>query len=374
VRLGLVLLAPSAGLRGIIERKQGAVRDAFYLVVLSIVAFRLPELVRAVLSFARISLAGGLSQTLGVVGAELRTAAFVTLVAALSITIFAGRGRRDPSLALELGAACYVPYFCVWSPLRLLDQEALLGYVPALASQVVRVVAWVWVAGLVVGSLRELRRGDVPTPSPSPTPLPSRGRSAGLALIGVKRRQVDHPLPEGVGRGEGTALHVESCRGRGHSTLVTSASGSAEASPSPPSPSPGGRGVTRFEDLCPRITNGHLHTRLTRLMPIGDLPEFDRGGHGSAARKGNAPAAGMRDFGDEPVGVEAPKEASDQSRLFLGFCCQRILGVRKFLSHSTVGETTQSVFARQGVSEEANRRRNVSPTAWSRASRVSSPH
>ena len=93
------------------------------------------------------------------------------------------------------------------------------------------------------------------------TPSPTAG-------IGVKRPQVDHPLPPGEGRGEGTALHVESCCGCGHSTLVTSASGSVEASPSPPSPSPGGRGVTRFEDLCPRITNGHLDTRWTRLTPM----------------------------------------------------------------------------------------------------------
>jgi hypothetical protein len=46
---------------------------------------------------------------------------------------------------------------------------------------------------------------------------------------------------------------------------------------------------------------------------VGDLPEFDRGGHGSAARKGNAPAAGMRNFGDEPVGVKAPEETRDLS-------------------------------------------------------------
>jgi hypothetical protein len=93
-----------------------------------------------------------------------------------------------------------------------------------------------------------------------PTPAPPVG-------IGVKRPQVDHPLPSGEGRGEGTALHVESCRRRSHSTLVTSTSGSVEAPPSPPSPSPGGRGVPRFEDSYPRITTGHLDTRLTRLMP-----------------------------------------------------------------------------------------------------------
>jgi hypothetical protein len=95
-----------------------------------------------------------------------------------------------------------------------------------------------------------------------------RPLSRPLGGIGIKRSQVDHPLPSGEGRGEGTALHVESCCGRGYSTLVTSPSGSVEASPSPPSPSPGGRGVTRFEDLCPRITNGHLDTRLTRSMPM----------------------------------------------------------------------------------------------------------
>jgi thiol-disulfide isomerase/thioredoxin len=180
-RLGLMLLAPSVGLRGVMDRKHGAVRDAFYLVFASVVAFRLPELVRAVLSFSRISLSGGLTQTMGVVGAELRTAAFVTLVAALVITIFAGRGRRDPSLALELGAACYVPYFCIWSPLRLLDVEALLGNVPVAVSQVVRVLAWIWVAGLVVLSLLLLRRGAESTP---PT-IPVRSRVAGVSVLAV---------------------------------------------------------------------------------------------------------------------------------------------------------------------------------------------
>ena len=180
-RLGLMLLAPSVGLRGVMDRKRGAVRDAFYLVFASVVAFRLPELVRAVLSFSRISLSGGLTRTMAVVGAELGTAAFVTLVAALVITIFAGRGRRDPSLALELGAACYVPYFCIWSPLRLLDVEALLGNVPVAVSQVVRVLAWIWVAGLVVLSLLLLRRGAESTP---PT-IPVRSRVAGVSVLAV---------------------------------------------------------------------------------------------------------------------------------------------------------------------------------------------
>jgi len=93
--------------------------------------------------------------------------------------------------------------------------------------------------------------------------------------MGVRRPQVDHPLPRGEGRGEGTAFHVESCRGRGNNSLVTSASGSVEGSPSPPSPSPGGRGVIGFANLCPRITNGHLDARLGRLAPVrGNASRF----------------------------------------------------------------------------------------------------
>ena len=181
LRLGLLLVAPRSGLRGILERKQGAVRDAFLLVLVSAIAFRLPELVRAVLSFSQISFSGGLTRTIAVAGGELRTAAFVTLVAALVITVFAGRGRRDPSLGLELGAACYVPYFAVLAPLRLFDTDAFLGYVPVVAGQVARVAAWIWVAAMVGLSLRLVRQGGATSPPSQPT----RARFTGLALLAV---------------------------------------------------------------------------------------------------------------------------------------------------------------------------------------------
>jgi len=180
-RLGLLLLSPTRGLGAIIERKGGAVRDVLYLVLVSAVAFRLPELVRAAVSLYRVSPAAGLTAFMGVVVDELRTAALVTLVAALVITVLAGRGRRDPSTALELGAGCYVPYFCVWSPLRLLDMEALVGYVPVVIGQVVRVLAWGWVAVLVFLSLR-LVRGGGGAPSQA---TPARSRIAGLALLAI---------------------------------------------------------------------------------------------------------------------------------------------------------------------------------------------
>jgi thiol-disulfide isomerase/thioredoxin len=180
-RLGHILIAPTRGLGAIVERKRGGLRDATYLFLVSTLAFRLPDLIRAVLSFQRISLAGGLTQLMGVLGSELRTAGFVVLIAALAITVLAGRERRDPSLGLELGAACYVPYVCVWSPVRLFDMEALWGYVPGIVSQIVRVVAWGWVVVLVVLSLRLLRKsGD-----PSPHIVPTRSRVVGLSVLAI---------------------------------------------------------------------------------------------------------------------------------------------------------------------------------------------
>jgi thiol-disulfide isomerase/thioredoxin len=103
----------------------------------------------------------------GVFGSELGTAAFVALASALAVTLLAGRGRRDPSLGLELGAACYVPYFFAWAPIRLLDLEAWLGYVPEPVGRIVRVVAWLWVLALVATSVWVVRRSSPPSASSS---------------------------------------------------------------------------------------------------------------------------------------------------------------------------------------------------------------
>ncbi len=180
-RLGLLLLAPSRALAALALRKSGGARDALYLVIVTMIAFRLPDLLRAVLSFSRISVSGGLSRLLGVIGSELGTAAFVALGSALVITLLAGRGRRDPALGLELGSACYVPYFIAWSPVRLFDGEGLLGYPPQLLARVVGVVAWVWVALFVGLCVRTLRRPGGPAPSRVPGP---KGL-AGIAVLTV---------------------------------------------------------------------------------------------------------------------------------------------------------------------------------------------
>lgn len=180
-RVGLLLAHPARAMAAMVERKRGGVRDALVLVLVSGVAFRLPDLIRAVRSVSRVSASVALTQLVGVFRAEVVTAAFVVLVAALLVVIFVGRGRRDPSLALELGGACYVPYFFAWAPVRLLDLDAWLGYVPTPVSRVVKVLAWLWVLALVAFAVAAVRRGEA---SAAARP-PRRGLYVGLAVLAL---------------------------------------------------------------------------------------------------------------------------------------------------------------------------------------------
>lgn len=167
VRLGLVVIAPQRALAAIVARQRGSLRDALFLVLLSAVAFRMPELTRAAISLRRISISAGLTELVGVLGGEVRAAGFVTMVSALAVVVLAGRGRRDPSLALELGAACYVPYFVGWAPFRLLEMEAVLGSVPDLLGSVARVGVWAWVVLTVALAVRAVRRQRELPPKPA---------------------------------------------------------------------------------------------------------------------------------------------------------------------------------------------------------------
>ncbi len=203
VRLGMLVVSPQRAFAGIIARQRGSLRDASLLVLLSVVAFRLPELLRAVISLARVSASAGLTEIMGVLGAEVRTAAFVALIAALAIVVLAGRRRRDAALALELGAGCYVPYFVLWSPFRLLDTEAFLGYLPDVLGVVVKVAAWAWVAMMVALALRELRLRR-------PTATPPSAAVVGVMLLAL-------PLSSVIASTAWSARHYELLRPLGRS-------------------------------------------------------------------------------------------------------------------------------------------------------------
>ena len=178
-RLGRLVFAPSQGLAALLERRSGGLRDALYLVGCGLLAFRLPDLLRALLAGLRISPTAGLQRFLGVVASEARTAGFVVLASAVVITLLARRTRRDPLLGLELGSACYAPYFFVWAPVRLLDGESGLGYPPLLLSRIVVVVAWVGVALFAALALRQLWGRA----APSPAMASRRAGRLGLSLL-----------------------------------------------------------------------------------------------------------------------------------------------------------------------------------------------
>ncbi|HLK88619.1 MAG TPA: TlpA disulfide reductase family protein [Polyangia bacterium] len=126
-RIGQLVVAPRAGVARI-EAEGGGLRDALWLVVVGVVAFRFPELVRVLLGLAGPNL-GEVGRLVGLFGEEMRVAAWVVLPAAVIITVTAGK-RRDASRDLDLGAACYAPYFALRALARLVQQVAELALLP----------------------------------------------------------------------------------------------------------------------------------------------------------------------------------------------------------------------------------------------------
>jgi thiol-disulfide isomerase/thioredoxin len=117
-RVGQLLLSPRAGLERV-DREGGGLTDALWLVVLGVLTFRFASLLEALLSISD-SASGALSRVALVAGGEIRDAAWVVLPAAVIVTALAG-ARRDSTKDLDLGAACYVPYFAVRGVARALD-------------------------------------------------------------------------------------------------------------------------------------------------------------------------------------------------------------------------------------------------------------
>jgi hypothetical protein len=127
-RIGQLVVAPRAGVARV-EAEGGGLTDALWLVVLGVVTFRLPELCRVVLAAAGPS-SGELMRLVGLFVDETKSAAWVVLPAAVIITVAAG-GRRDASRDLDLGAACYAPYFALRAVARLLDGVTGVELLPA---------------------------------------------------------------------------------------------------------------------------------------------------------------------------------------------------------------------------------------------------
>jgi thiol-disulfide isomerase/thioredoxin len=107
-RVGQIVTAPDGALARV-EADGGGLRDALALVFAAVVAFRLPELVHAVLNVAGPT-SGAVMGLVALFAGEARHAAWFVLPAAVVVTFLAG-DRRDAGRDLDLGAACYPPVF-----------------------------------------------------------------------------------------------------------------------------------------------------------------------------------------------------------------------------------------------------------------------
>jgi thiol-disulfide isomerase/thioredoxin len=137
-RIGQILLAPRAALERV-DREGGGLTDALWLVALGTVTFRFAQLIEALLGLSEPA-GGALMRVVAPAADELVGAAWVVLPAAVVITLLAG-ARRDSSRDLELGAACYAPYFAVRAVFRAIDAVAGARALPPLAAELAAAAA-----------------------------------------------------------------------------------------------------------------------------------------------------------------------------------------------------------------------------------------
>jgi len=187
------MVAPGRALADIQAQERGGVGDALAILLLGVLAFRLPAVARAVLMVREASFPGILALLLGVVGEDLRPALLVALPAGIAITILAGRSRRDPGLDIELGAACSIPYLLLsglgeWASSQLPGAERVLGSaIPVIA------LTWalvVFVVGVRLARSRPSRSklaaaSEPAAPTPGRAEPPRRARVAAAIVGGV---------------------------------------------------------------------------------------------------------------------------------------------------------------------------------------------
>jgi len=183
-RIGQTIVAPRAAAARI-EAEGGSLRDALWLVVLGVFTFRLPELCRILLAIAGPA-TGDLMRLAGLFLDETREAAWVVLPAAVIVTAAAGT-RRDATRDLDLGAACYAPYFALRAIARLLDGVTGMRL---LSEPVVDVVSGVGALFMLAAAIRAARTRppQTETAAPAASPPPAAAipdRRAFFAGIGI---------------------------------------------------------------------------------------------------------------------------------------------------------------------------------------------
>jgi thiol-disulfide isomerase/thioredoxin len=172
-----VLLSPRAALERV-DREGGGVRDALWLVALASLTFRFPQLFEALLGLTEPTI-DALLRVVSIVANEVVGAAWVVLPAAVVVTLLAG-ARRDSSRDLELGAACFVPYFAASVGFRVVEAVTASRTWPVRVEHLVgaAVTLPALVLAVVVARARTF-------PAPAIVHPARRAAGVGLALFGV---------------------------------------------------------------------------------------------------------------------------------------------------------------------------------------------
>jgi thiol-disulfide isomerase/thioredoxin len=157
-RVGALLANPRRALADVEARGGGALADVARLVAITTICFRVHDIWRAFAGASLGSLGSVLRSLLTVVSQEVQPAVVPILLAGLTVTILAGRGRRDPAVDIELGAACFVPLLVGRSVLRTIELEWLVGPLPPRGAQIVNGLALGWGVAFLVFAVRQARR------------------------------------------------------------------------------------------------------------------------------------------------------------------------------------------------------------------------
>jgi cytochrome c biogenesis protein CcmG/thiol:disulfide interchange protein DsbE len=183
VRIGALLGSPWRGLAEIQWHERGGVRDAVWMVALTTLCLRLDEIVRAFIGVSGATWFAALRQVLMVFAQELQIAVVLSLAAGVAVTVLSGRGRRDPGVDLELGAASFIPFLAMHTLARVLE-VTVWGAQPVLR-QVFDGLGILWMGVMValavrVARARPLRPAspEAAPPAPAPAPPPPSGSPA----------------------------------------------------------------------------------------------------------------------------------------------------------------------------------------------------
>jgi len=173
-------LPTRARFRVSVDREGGGLGDTLWLVALGAVTLRFPQLFEALLGLSEPT-TDALMRVVSVVANEIVAAAWIVLPAAVLVTALAG-ARRDSSRDLELGAACYAPYFAASAAFRVVDAVAGRHVLPRLVPELVAGAAALpaFVRAVLVA---RGRAGSLPAPVVEPPRRPDA--LAGLALVAV---------------------------------------------------------------------------------------------------------------------------------------------------------------------------------------------